>query len=109
MSGLDRTFLADEVTALIAEIDRIKDTTAYNGQKVLDGTFASKIFRLILKDEEIGLSVDSIATSSIGTFELKSDSTSITVTDGNSDNTETSITVDGFWICSCCCICRVKC
>ena len=25
MSGLDRTFLADEVTALVAEIDRIKD------------------------------------------------------------------------------------
>ena len=96
MSGLDRTFLADEVTALVAEIDRIKDTTAYNGQKVLDGTFTSKIFQVgFLKDEEIALSVDSIATSSIGTFELKSDSTSITVTDGASDNTETSITIDG--------------
>ena len=33
LSPLDRTFLKDESTALIAEIDRIKDTTAYNGFK----------------------------------------------------------------------------
>ena len=43
--------------------------------KVLDGTFTSKIFQVgFLKDEEIAVSVNSIATSSaIGTFELKSD------------------------------------
>ena len=58
MSGLDRTFLADEATALIAEIDRIKDTTAYNGTKVLDGTFTSKMFQVgHKKDEEIAVSV----------------------------------------------------
>ena len=45
-SVLDRTFIKDEATALIAEIDRIKDTTSYNGTKVLDGTFTSKILQV---------------------------------------------------------------
>lgn len=97
MSGLDRTFLKDEATALIAEIDRIKDTTAYNGTKVLDGTFTSKIFQVgFLKDEEIAVSVNSVASSAIGTFELKSDATSYVVTDGASDVTTTALTVDGY-------------
>jgi flagellin len=97
MSGLDRTFLADEATALIAEIDRIKDTTAYNGTKVLDGTFTSKMFQVgHKKDEEIAVSVSNVATSSIGRFELKGDTISDVVTDAASENTETSLTVDGF-------------
>ena len=95
-SALDRTFLKDEATALIAEIDRIKDTTAYNGTKVLNGTFTSKILQVgHLKDEEIAVSVDSVAASSIGTFQLKSDAVAYEITDGTNDNTETSITIDG--------------
>ena len=95
-SVLDRTFIQDEATALIAEIDRIKDTTSYNGTKVLDGTFTSKILQVgFLKDEEIAISVDSVASASIGTFQLKSDAVAYEITDGTNDNVETSITIDG--------------
>mgnify|MGYP000084231675 CR=1 FL=1 len=96
LSSLDRTFLKDEATALIAEIDRIKDTTNYNGSKVLDGTFSSKYFQVgHLKDEEIVVSVNSVASASIGAFQLISQSTGYVVTDAASDNTTAALVVDG--------------
>ena len=54
-----------------------------------------KFCRLVLKDEEIAVSVDSVAAASIGTFQLKSDAVAYEITDGTNDNTETSITIDG--------------
>ena len=88
-SALDRTFLADEATALIAEIDRIKDTTAYNGTKVLAVHLHLKFCGWFKKDEEIAVSVDSVAAASIGTFQLKSDAAAYEITDGTNDNVET--------------------
>jgi len=41
-SATDRGYLQTEVTALIAEIDRVASDTKYNGTAVLDGTFTSK-------------------------------------------------------------------
>ena len=38
----DRGYLQTEVTALIAEIDRVSTDTEYNGTAVLDGTFTGK-------------------------------------------------------------------
>ena len=38
----DRGYLQTEVTALIAEIDRVSTDTKYNGSVVLDGSFATK-------------------------------------------------------------------
>ena len=37
----DRTNLNTELTALVAELDRIAETTSWAGQTLLDGTFAS--------------------------------------------------------------------
>ena len=81
---------------LLLKLIGIKDTTSYNGTKVLDGTFTSKILQVgFLKDEEIAISVDSVASASIGTFQLKSDAVAYEITDGTNDNVETSITIDG--------------
>lgn len=96
LSPLDRTFLKDEATALIAEIDRIKDTTAYNGSKVLDGTYASKVFQVGHKaTEEIGVTVQNMASSAIGTFQLIGDSVSDIVTDSTSDVVTTALVING--------------
>ena len=97
LSALDRTFLKDEATALIAEIDRIGDTTAYNGTNVLDGTFTSKFFQVgHMKDENIEVSVSSVKTSAIGSFQLSGAGKAYVVTDGASDTATTGLTVDGY-------------
>ena len=45
-SGSDRQALNDEVQQRIAEIDRIAGQTAFNGIKVLDGTFGEQNFQV---------------------------------------------------------------
>ncbi len=41
-SATDRAALNDEVTQLVAEINRVAETTSFNGTNLLDGTFGSK-------------------------------------------------------------------
>jgi flagellin len=45
-SASDRAALDQEVQQRIAEIDRIGSQTAFNGQKVLDGTFGTAAFQV---------------------------------------------------------------
>ena len=41
-TGVDRSYIQDEVDLLVAEISRVSSNTRYNDQKVLDGTFANR-------------------------------------------------------------------
>ena len=43
-SAATRAFIQDEVTALLAEAEVIADTTAFNGQKLLNGTVNAGVF-----------------------------------------------------------------
>ena len=45
-SDSDRAALQAEVTQLVAEVDRIAKTTSFNGQKILDGSFAGGVFQV---------------------------------------------------------------
>jgi flagellin len=45
-SSTDRTALQSEITQLVAEVDRIANTTQFNGLNLLDGTFTSKAFQV---------------------------------------------------------------
>ena len=45
-SSSDRTALQSEVAELVAEIDRVSSTSAFNGVKLLDGSFASQTFQV---------------------------------------------------------------
>ena len=67
-TGQDRVALNDEMAALKAEIQRIADTTTYNGNKVLDGTFNSSLQVGTKAQETVAVAVDSIATSSLGAY-----------------------------------------
>ena len=59
-TGQDRVALNDEMAALKAEIQRIADTTTYNGNKVLDGTFNSSLQVGTKAQETVAVAVDSI-------------------------------------------------
>ncbi len=45
-SASDRQALNQEVTQLVAELDRIAQNTEFNGQKILDGTFGTAQFQV---------------------------------------------------------------
>ena len=45
-SANDRKALQAEVTQLRSEIDRVAKTTSFNGQKILDGSFAGGVFQV---------------------------------------------------------------
>ena len=45
-STADREALQSEVSQLRAEIDRVAKTTTFNGQKILDGSFAGGVFQV---------------------------------------------------------------
>src|SRR5574343_251140 len=45
-SAGDRQALQQEVGQLVAELDRISQTTEFNGQKLLDGTFGTQQFQV---------------------------------------------------------------
>jgi flagellin len=58
----DRAALQNEVTALVAEIDRVAGQTAFNGTKLLDGGFAGKVFQIGANAGD-SITIDSIANS----------------------------------------------
>ena len=72
-SDSDRQALDDEVQQRISEIDRISSQTAFNGLKVLDGTFGEENFQVGANAGEtisIDLS-DSTRSGSIGTVAVQ--------------------------------------
>ena len=66
-SDEDRGFLNDEITQLSAEIDRISQTTQFNGMNVLDGSFSQKVFQIGANSgQTMNLSIGSMAASTLG-------------------------------------------
>ena len=45
-SDADRAYLQDEVAQLAEEITRISQTTQFNGQNILDGSYTDKYFQI---------------------------------------------------------------
>lgn len=63
----DRNAIQKEVDALVSEIDRIKDTTQFNTQNLLDGSFSDKKLHIgALKEQTIDLAISEMSASGIG-------------------------------------------
>lgn len=60
-SASDRQALNDEVNALTAELNRIAQTTEFNGRKLLDGSFTSALF-------QVGANANQTITATSGNF-----------------------------------------
>ncbi len=61
-SASDRTALQAEVSELISEIDRVASTSAFNGVRLLDGSFSAQQFQVGANAGET-VSISSIASS----------------------------------------------
>ena len=58
-----------DITKLLEEAQNISDTTSFNGQNLLDGTFTDKSFHIgAYANETVGISIASTATNAIGAF-----------------------------------------
>ena len=63
----DRNAIQKEVVALTSEIDRIRETTAFNTQNLLDGDFTEKKIHVgALKDQTIEISINNMDAATIG-------------------------------------------
>ena len=65
-SDADRASLDAEVQALKAEIDRVASSTTFNNINILDGSYAADFQIGYQSGETLGLSLSSVATSSLG-------------------------------------------
>jgi flagellin len=70
LTSTDRAYVASEVSALMSEIDRVKETTTFNEQSLLDGSFSDKKLQVGAEStsgNKIALTIKSMGTSTIGT------------------------------------------
>jgi len=66
-SSADRANLQKEVAQLQQELNRIADTTTFNGKKILDGTFSAQKFHVGANaNETISVTVTSIRATTLG-------------------------------------------
>jgi flagellin len=73
-SDVDRATLDAEVQQLVAELDRIAETTSFNGQKILDGTLGSVDLQIGAEaNETVSFSIQEMNTSSLGLGATTSD------------------------------------
>ncbi len=71
LNDSDRSLLQKEVTEIKAEIDRFAPTVSFNGQPLLDGTFAAGATDFQVqagpnKDETISVNFDAVSTTALG-------------------------------------------
>lgn len=73
----DRKAIQKEVTALICEIDRVKESTQFNTLSLLDGTFATgkkmtvQVGAANISSQRIQITIESISTTKLGCASLK--------------------------------------
>lgn len=68
-SAADRAALQAEVNQLKSEMNRIANSTTFNGLKVLDGTFVSQQFQVGPNaNETIGVTIASMAANDLGRY-----------------------------------------
>jgi flagellin len=73
-SASDRQSLQSEVNQLKQEMDRISETTSFNGRNLLDGSMTSAQFQVGANaNETISFSIDSAQTTELGNNSLKTD------------------------------------
>jgi flagellin len=69
----DRGSIMAETRQLIAEINRVADTTTFNGMKVLDGSFTGRQFQIGADSgQTLGIDINSAKASDIGSFSIRS-------------------------------------
>lgn len=82
-SASDRAALNAEAQQLLSEIDRVGQTTQFNGTNILDGSFSSAQFQVGANaNQTINLSVSGATTNILGAFQATGSAVSSSAFDG---------------------------
>jgi flagellin len=82
-SASDRTALNAEASQLLAEIQRIGQTTQFNGQNILDGTFSSAQFQVGANANQIiAFGIAGATTNVLGTYQMTGNAVTSSALDG---------------------------
>jgi flagellin len=77
-SSSDRLSLQAEVNQLVAEMDRIADTTSFNGLKLLDGSFQAQSFHVGADSlQSISISIPSTTSTDLGIHKVNTDNSTL--------------------------------
>lgn len=72
-SSADRSNLQEEINQLQAELNRIASTTTFNGNNILDGTFAAQKFHVGSNaNETISVTIGNISANTMGAYQASS-------------------------------------
>ncbi len=94
-SSSDRSALNSEVQQLLSEIQRVSETTQFNGLNLLDGSFSSAQFQVGANaSQTIAVSVSGAATSQLGTYQTGSSGTTA-VSNATLSGAATEVTING--------------
>ncbi len=70
-SASDRQSIQDEVAQIQSEINRIADTTSFNGKKLLDGSFGTAVFHVGSEaSETINVNTGDARATKLGAYQL---------------------------------------
>lgn len=96
-TGTDRTSLQKEVGQLQQELNRIANTTSFNGKVLLDGSFAAQKFQVGANSSQtISVSMGSAQASSIGAQRVVTSSASYAATTASGNATTAgALTING--------------
>ena len=96
-SAGDRQALQAEVGQLIGELDRIAQTTEFNGQRLLDGTFGTQQFQVGANaNQTITTATSNLRTSVYGNNQLQAAGGAATLAAfGSNSTTAGSLTING--------------
>jgi len=93
-SSQDRLSLQSEVNQLVSELDRIANTTTFNGLKLLDGSFTAQSFQIGAEaNQTINVNVSGATADTIGINTVNTDNSTIGIevaTSGFSVGTSTT-------------------
>ncbi len=97
-TATDRVALQSEVTQLQSELNRISETTTFNGKNLLDGTLSSQSFQVGADaGQTINVSIDSTRSTNIGNNADSTDGTFTAAVNTGTTNTVAAqtLTVSG--------------
>ncbi|TVR65173.1 MAG: flagellin [Candidatus Competibacteraceae bacterium] len=96
-TGTDRTSLQKEVGQLQQELNRIANTTAFNGKNLLDGSFSAQKFQVGANaNQTISVSAGNAQASAIGAQQVSSATGAIVASSGAANSVgEGSLTING--------------
>lgn len=95
-SSGDRSKMNAEVKQLVSELDRISETTSFNGQNVLDGTLGTVSLQVGSEaNQTIEMEIGAMDSKSLGMGSTSADVLGGSITKANIDLSNNSVTING--------------